>query len=202
MAGFTFDTGTAQYHNDAGEGIPEQFVLDLHDQFVSAVSGEMRKAADQFNSGNLTSAEFSKMMQGIIKKQALDSYALGRGGFAAMTSRDYGIVGRYLRDQYAYLRKFAADAEELGAGMVSHRAGLYSNAGRNLFERARGAARGIWKLPATPGQGSECAMGCQCYWLYVQVLNGWNLFWIRTAKESCPTCVERSQKFAPYEVRV
>jgi hypothetical protein len=77
-------------------------------------------------------------MREAVKDANLYSAAAARGGWAQMTPADFGRVGRAVRDQYAYLDRFAADIADEDNPLVLDgrflaRAALYAGSGRKLF---------------------------------------------------------------------
>lgn len=74
-----------------------------------------------------------------IKQQTILQYAIGRGGVAQLSARDYGIIGAKLKNQYGFLRGFS---EDLKAGRLSEaqfwaRLKLYAAATGGAYESGR-----------------------------------------------------------------
>ena len=70
------------------------------------------------------------------------------------------------------------------------------------FEVGRAGAFQV-QLPAYPGDGSsECMVNDKCYWdVRLDIPNGQVLAtWVRTAAESCPTCIKRAVEWNPYTI--
>ncbi len=123
-----------------------------------------------------------------------------------MTPRDWGSLGRMLRDQYHYLDGFAADvaAGKLSEAQIRARAQMYMDAGHLAFERGRAEAFGMPTLPAYPGSGdTACLTHCRCNWMIDEVpgdggsLLGWNAVWRLNPAEHCPDCPSNASLWAP-----
>ena len=80
-------------------------------------------------------ADWEIAMRRVVKNTHLNAIALERGGYANMTPADYGRVGQIVREQYGYLKGFAADiasGKQKLDGTLARRASLYSQSARNL----------------------------------------------------------------------
>lgn len=107
----------------------------------------MDALATGLRDGSIDLITWEVRMRREVKVVATYSAALAKGGWAQMTETDYGRVGRYLQDQYRYLRGFMRDVASgrQGLGGVSARTSLYAQAGRPLFhlmEKAENRVRG------------------------------------------------------------
>lgn len=81
-------------------------------------------------------------MRRVVKNTHLNAIALERGGYANLTHSDYGRAGQIIREQYGYLKGFAADiasGKQKLDGTLAARARLYSQAGRNSYYRSKAA---------------------------------------------------------------
>jgi len=111
--------------------------------------------------GNLSLGAWQQGMRDLIKQSVIQQYALGRGGIAQMTQREWGSIGGIIADQYRYLDGFAADlaAGNLTPGQALMRARMYINSAREAYNKAKARAWGlVWnRLPQYPGDGAtEC----------------------------------------------
>lgn len=123
----------------------------LRGRFVAR--SEIRKALDQslkgtakrvaelslsLRSGRISLIEWERLMRINIKDAHLYSRALAKGGWAQMTQSDFGKVGRVVKDQYAYLNRFASQLEDglLLDGRFVARTEMYVEAGRSSYYNA------------------------------------------------------------------
>ena len=112
-------------------------------------------------------------------------------------------VQRDLRTQLDFLSQFAVeiqDAAEWQAGWNA-RAEMYAKSIKTPYWRG---ATQMLPLPAMPADGSnQCLTNCGCAW-DVQQLDGngnYDAYWIRGKNDSCQTCMQRAQEWAPLRIR-
>jgi len=121
--------------------------------------------ANQLRSGSIDLITWEVRMRREVKVVATYSGAAAKGGWAQMTEADYGRVGRYVQDQYRFLRGFMRDVatgRQPLNGTVNSRSKLYSEAGRPLYhlmERAENRVRGNLQRRNIRGATDSCA-GC------------------------------------------
>jgi hypothetical protein len=98
--------------------------------------------AEALRGRQVSVADWEVAMRRHVKNTHLNAIALERGGWANMTPADYGRAGQIIREQYGYLRGFAADiasGKQRLDGTLGVRAKLYSQAGRNSYYRSKAA---------------------------------------------------------------
>jgi hypothetical protein len=98
--------------------------------------------AEALRGRQLSVADWEVAMRRHVKNTHLNAIALERGGWANMTPADYGRAGQIIREQYGYLKGFAADiasGKQRLDGTLGVRAKLYSQAGRNSYYRSKAA---------------------------------------------------------------
>lgn len=106
--------------------------LDLS---LAQTAREVVRLSTALQARTITLIEWERLMRQAIKDSHLYSAALARGGWAQMTPAAYGTVGRAVRDQYAYLNRFAAELEQ-GLpmdGRFKSRTEMYMESGRTTF---------------------------------------------------------------------
>ncbi|MBN2003055.1 MAG: hypothetical protein JXA21_06830 [Anaerolineae bacterium] len=157
--------------------------------------------------GQLRMPEWQRVMREQIKTVYLNQYMAGKGGRSQMTPRDYGIIGRRLRDQYGRLDGFAADvaAGKLSTAQIINRARMYIDSAQQALVRGRTEAFGMPVLPAYGGDcQTQCCTHCLCDWVIEEVrdaegnLTGWNATWrLRQEAHHCPDCPENARLWNP-----
>jgi hypothetical protein len=142
---------------DSGRFVAKATIIGIRDTFSERVKGEMTKATEAYTSGKLSATEWQAAMRANIKSSTVASYELGKGGKEQMTPRDYGKLGRDLRDQYKYLDKFAADVPLMTPEGIANRASLYAEVAIGAFEEGRaeglrvaGVTTGTWRTVDDP----------------------------------------------------
>lgn len=83
-----------------------------------AINAESRRAqdlADALRKGAISLERWRTEMRDLIKTVNVYSAVAARGGWAQMTSEDYGRAGRKIRTEYGFLEQFA---EKLSTGRM------------------------------------------------------------------------------------
>ena len=140
---FTYNAAAGRYRSKStGRFVSGAQVRQGIDQFVDGQSSLMVDLGRQLQAGEISLSEWQTSMMQQIKDIHLASVAAQRGGWAQMTPADYGRAGRYIRDQYGYLRDFAdqiADGTQRLDGTLLRRIRLYGQAGRHTYHLAERA---------------------------------------------------------------
>lgn len=196
---YEFVTSIVRYRDtETGRFVPRSTVIRYSNMAISAGSDAAAELATLVSSGQISPADWVALLREEIKATFIQEAILGKGGRDNMTQSDWGTVGRALRDQYAYLDGFQQDIEDglLSEGQIRARSHLYFLASKAAFERAQAAAWGI-ELPGYPTVDTICQTGDKCYWQIRRMDEHTVLAsWIRTASESCPTCIQRADDWA------
>ncbi len=128
------DTSTGRY--TAGATVRREL-----DHYLDA-DDPAKALAEALRGRSLSLADWELGMRRIIKSTHINAVALERGGYNNMTPSDFGRVGQIVREQYGYLKGFAADiasGKQKLDGTLARRATLYSQAGRNSYYRSKAA---------------------------------------------------------------
>lgn len=194
-----------RYQNrETGKWLTDKQVRSLVKAYLKARQEETDLLADALLSGSISLTQWVNKMRKVQAETYLTAYLLGVGGFHQADFVRLGDIGGLLSEQYGYLNEFGRDiaAGILSLAMLKHRSSLYLDSAVKMFERGRAHTRGMGDLPAYPCDGSsECRNNCRCFWRIVDRGDHWDCYWIRTAiKEYCPTCVSRSQTWAPFVI--
>jgi hypothetical protein len=159
-----FDDRTGRYR-DKGTGrfVSERRIRSAVDAVADAASQQMQTAAQALMDGNLSLAAFQSEMQRLIRLSNVAAAVIAKGGAEQMTPADWGRAGRAIRDQYAYLRDFAAQVaagQQPMDGSLTARARQYGQASRSQYERVRNAGqqqRGFRYERNVLGNSEHCA---------------------------------------------
>jgi hypothetical protein len=145
--------------------VPPARVRAYLDAALEAAGKRMDVLANQLRSGSIDLITWEVRMRREVKVVSVYSGAAAKGGWAQMTEADLGRVGRYVQDQYKYLRGFMRDVatgKQPLNGTVNSRSQLYANAGRPLFhriEKAEMLVRGNTERRSIRHSGDSC-QGC------------------------------------------
>ncbi len=173
----------------------------MRDDFVKRRRNSMRDLTGRVATGDLSAGEWLRKMRGQVKQTFTANYAFGRGGTNAMTAADRKKVGRMVRDNGAYLQRFAEElaAGKLSAAQAQARAEMYAAASTTAHAQGQAAAWGI-TLPVQPGISTACKANCQCGWEIEQDDDEIRAYWRLHSAESCETCLERADAYNPFRI--
>jgi hypothetical protein len=144
---FTWNAEAKRYRDGLGRFVSRDAVRRRSTRRSTARALEMIAASEALRAGGSLDVWLVSMREA-VKDANLYSAAAARGGWAQMTPADFGRVGRAVRDQYAYLDRFAADIADVDNpltldGRFLARVGLYAGSGRNSFTRS--SATKCWR---------------------------------------------------------
>lgn len=116
---------------------------DVRDSLESVMdaSGEnMNNLTNQLIAEQISLEQWQIGMMEEIKTAHTAAAAAANGGWAQMSQADWGATGRLIRDQYDFLRNFAAEiasGKQRLDGTARVRTDLYADAARGTFEETR-----------------------------------------------------------------
>jgi hypothetical protein len=201
MASWAWDATSRRYRNvDTGRYLSSSKSVELRDDFLAKQRDLVDTLSAALANGSMTLQAWQLEMRERIRLAFVTEYAFARGGRDRLSDDDKAEIGELVREQWGYLRNFAAEIAtgKLSPAQAAARARLYMAAATRAHERGKASAWSI-DLPAYPGDGtSECLVNCRCAWQIAdtgeQIEATWHCF---TDTESCATCVERSKQWAP-----
>ena len=132
------DAGISGRYRDTRTGrfVPAATVRRELDVYIDASDDAARALTKALRNRELSLADWELAMRREIKRTHLNAIALERGGWSNLRPADFGRVGQIIREQYAYLRRFAqqiADGTQKLDGRAEVRAQLYTSAGRSSW---------------------------------------------------------------------
>jgi len=201
---FVFNVPSARYRRrSTGRFVAQSEILAARDEFADIKALEVDRLTRRINAGTITLNAWEQGMRDNLKDGHIAEYMLGKGGKNNMTQRDYGLLGRRLRDQYHYLRGFTNDLAEgrLTERQALARAQMYANSAVAMFEKGRTEAMGMPPLPQYPADGQTiCLTNCRCHLDITTRDEQWDVFWVLGEAEHCEDCVRLSETWAPFVV--
>ena len=116
-------------NGSVGRLVSEREIADNLRVMYERTQTQFATLAEAVARGDITPSLFQRAMMEQLKNLHLSTAVLGAGGWDRADARLYGRVGRDLRDEYAYLRRFVRQME---AGEISpvdavNRAQLYAD---------------------------------------------------------------------------
>ena len=153
-----------------GRFISKAHVLELLQFSINASNAAVDSLANYIANGMISPSDWMNAFRWEIKSEYIRQYLVGIGGRAQMTPSEWGKLGSLIKEQYQYLKGFAADVAkgEMTEGQIRARMNMYINSSREAYFVARG--RVIVKLK-----------------LFDEVI------WTLGIAEHCPDCIERSE---------
>lgn len=175
----------------------------------------MSRAAALVADGSISPDEFvARLREELKDAHTQAAVAAKRGGWRAMTPRDWGRVGNRIRNQYGFadnfgaeIRRRIADGNPFTEGQIRARAHMYADAATASFSAQEAAEAGFdpASLGVMPGDGStECYSRCRCRWV-ISVVSAergdYNVRWATRSGESCKTCLARRRVWKRVRIR-
>lgn len=144
--GFTFNADVQRFRSrETGRFVSPATVRAEVDKDIEASKARMQSLARQLQSGAITVTEFQDAITQEVKDLHLAEVAMARGGRDRMRPSDYGRAGQRIRFHYEALQGLIDDIESNpdyihgvdGRMDFVERVGMYAEAGRGTFSRAR-----------------------------------------------------------------
>lgn len=137
----TWNESAGRFVDARGRFVSEAAVRSVIDQIADGAAARMAAASERMLAGDLSLAEWQAEMMRTVKLSQLAASTIAHGGASRMDFSRYGAAGREIRNQYDYLRTFAAQVasgEQPLNGSLTARAKQYGQAARVTFEREYG----------------------------------------------------------------
>ena len=130
---------SGRYRDERGRFVASSTVRRELDRYLDT-DDPAKALAEALRGRAVNLADWEVAMRRHVKNTHLNAIAMERGGWANLTPSDYGRAGQIIREQYGYLKGFAADiasGKQRLDGTLGVRAHLYSQAGRNSYYRSK-----------------------------------------------------------------
>ena len=135
---FTWDANARQYRGADGKFVPRVVVRQALDETIESAKSDITRASKQLQAGQVSLIEWQLRLEKSIKTIHVMSTAIAAGGWAQATSADWSLAGNRIKDQYAWLERFARQIED-GLpldGRFLNRAESYARSGSGTYEKA------------------------------------------------------------------
>lgn len=170
---YEWDEGLGRYRNAAtGRLVATTEIRAALDRAIRAEGLRARDLSEQLRANAITMREWDAGMREVVKNTQLFSAAAGRGGWAQLGPREWGMVGQRVRVQYEYLAQFNAELRAgLGRdGLFLNRAQSYAGAGRPLYYQVEQDVR---KATGATEERSVLHPADHCVGCTAQAASGW-----------------------------
>ena len=132
---------SGRYRDERGRFVASSTVRRELDRYLDTAD-PAKALAEALRGRQVSLADWEVAMRRHIKNTHLNAIAMERGGWANMRPQDYGRAGQIIREQYGYLKGFAADiasGKQRLDGTLGVRAKLYSQAARTSLYKSKAA---------------------------------------------------------------
>jgi hypothetical protein len=132
---------SGRYRDERGRFVASSTVRRELDRYLDN-SDPAKALAEALRGRQVSLADWEVAFRRHIKNTHLNAIAMERGGWANLTPVDFGRVGQIVREQYGYLKGFAADiasGKQRLDGTLGVRARLYSQAARTSLYKSKAA---------------------------------------------------------------
>lgn len=137
LTGYTWVPSLHNYRDiESGEMVKREKVTNSLEELMDASAVNMNALTQQLIDNDITLASWQTSMMREIKITHTASAALSQGGWAQMTPSDWGATGQLIREQYDFLRNFAAEiinGDQQLDGRALVRSDLYADASNGTF---------------------------------------------------------------------
>lgn len=128
---------------NTGRAVPPSRIRQVFQRRQDDARERMRDIGRRWAEGEISEAQFILDMRREIKRGHIQGMLLSVGGRENATQADYGRAGQRLRQEYQFLREFAAEARDRSPAYVANRAGYYagSNMGNAMVDAGLASAK-------------------------------------------------------------
>lgn len=133
---YTWDTGQRQFRDKFGRFVPRLEVRASLDRYLDTLQEEIEQVTQELVNQERSIGSWQAKMEGIIKRSHTAAASIAKGGWKQATSRDWARVGNVVKEQYAYLSRFARQLEDGRpmSGQTIARAKMYGLAATGTYE--------------------------------------------------------------------
>lgn len=162
---YRWNQAAGRYIGPDGRFVGQQTIRQELDKVLDSITDQMVNLSQQFRSGAIDGRTFQAESMRLIKQTHLAAGAMEKGGWANMTSADFGRVGQIVRQEYAYFNNLISQIEngtQRLDGTLDNRMRLYGQAGRGTyhkFEREDRATQGYDEVKRILHGRDNCRAG-------------------------------------------
>ncbi|MEW5859795.1 MAG: hypothetical protein AB1861_20820 [Cyanobacteriota bacterium] len=142
---FNWEKNSNRYRNkETGRFISKEAVYTLTQKRIEYVKGDLGSVGQLLLDGKINLKTWQQQTAETLKILHTQQYLLGVGGQKALKKSDYLEIGRELKNQYQYLRKFAVDLTQgkMSPAQFNARLSMYGDAAKVSFFRGEKVAAG------------------------------------------------------------
>jgi hypothetical protein len=135
-ATYTWDAEERRFRDRWGRYVARSEVRAALDRYTDNLQAEVGDITEQLVAGQLDIGSWQLRMEALIKRGHVAATEIAKGGKAQVGPREWGKTGAILRQEYAYLARFARQLEDgrpVNGGTVA-RAKMYAIAPTATYE--------------------------------------------------------------------
>lgn len=142
--------------------VGRQEIQGALDEYVKASKATMQGYTESLKAGELSVADWRRLMREEIKDTHRTALIVERGGINQVTHSDWSYLGGRLTQQYRWLDNFANEivsGKQKLNGTATVRAGMYADAGRATYtnsQRRSAALNGYTLARRVLGRADHC----------------------------------------------
>lgn len=139
LSAFEWDAKSSQYRSKvSGRFVSRDVIRGSLERALNRAKREIDLTGANLQNGLISVDQWREQMATHVKSTHLYSAAIPRGGWAQLTSADFGRVGRLVRFQYERLNKFALElaAGKKTDGSFRMRARMYAGASMQMYHES------------------------------------------------------------------
>ena len=155
-----WDENVKRYRDQRGRFLSRKAALAMAQDSMEATALSVEILAQYVADGVLSIDDWKASFRNTIKDEYIRQYLSAIGGRARMTQSDFGIIGRMLRDQYAYLDGFAGAMDGMSEAAIRARMNMYINSAVQANERANAQLAQQWGADEVFWDVDEAAENC------------------------------------------
>jgi hypothetical protein len=133
---YTWDEGPRQFRDKWGRFVARSDVRASLDRYLDVLQIEIEQVTQELVDRSRSIGSWQAKMEGIIKRSHTAAASIAKGGWKQAGPRDWSRVGNIVKEQYAYLARFARQLEDgrpLSRGTIV-RAQMYGLAATGTYE--------------------------------------------------------------------
>lgn len=133
---FTWDPNARQYRGRDGRFVSRKVVRQALDETIESAKVDITRVSRQLQLGRISLIDWQLSLEKSIKTIHVMSAAVAAGGWAQATPADWSVAANRIKEQYAWLERFAKQIEN-GLpldGRFLRRAESYALAGSGTYE--------------------------------------------------------------------
>ena len=138
LPSYRWNQAAGRYISSNGQFVSQTTIRTELDKALDNVTDRLVSLSGQFRSGAIDGRTWQIESMSLIKQAHLIGGAMEKGGWANMTSSDFGRIGQIVRQEYAWFNNLVGQLEsgqQRLDGTLDSRMRLYGQAGRGTYHK-------------------------------------------------------------------